>query len=479
MMAAAFSATSCKDDPEVTVTGVTVTPPSLNLAVGSTQQLTAAVTPPDASDKSVTWSSSAENVAIVDQDGRVTAIAEGQAVIIATAVKNTGYKATCTVTVAPSITLTLNGYSGAEVTLTYTDDTDEVLTVVNNKATIIKNTGKTVRSILLNDGTEFLIGRSLDSDITLKFTGSVLRLRNAVDGFIPIGSYAEFRLIKTNTSAVFYRQEADIDLMSEGWTPIGETNSHFKGTFDGAGYALANLLVYNTENEGNGLFGWATGATFKNIRVVSGSVTSTQSCTGGICGRSTKCTFFACRNNAAINGGNNSTGGIGGYGNSRFIACINTGDITTTGQYAGGIVAYGFDNGMPAGVVASYNTGAITGTGADPHTMGGIAGHMGGSLGVTACYNTGMVTSTAASVGGITGTGSAAVQYNYWNTNNASATGNNTGTGNLKFSSTDWPTADTHAQWGTGDGSADGTYWKSLGSWNDGSPEYPKLFFEE
>jgi hypothetical protein len=111
--------------------------------------------------------------------------------------------------------------------------------------------------------------------------------------------------------------------------------------------------------------------------------------------------------------------------------------------------------------------------------MGGIAGQMSGSLGVVACYNTGMVNSSATSVGGIAGVGYAAVQYNYWNTNNANATGNSTGTGNLKFSAANWPTASTHAQWGTGDGSGDGKYWKSLGNWNGGSPVYPKLFFEE
>jgi uncharacterized protein YjdB len=475
-----FSAACAVTVSSIPATGVTLQSTLSIAAGGGKEQLTATVLPFPGAAQAVTWSSSDPGVVSVDAaTGEVTAIAAtGSAVITATVVENTNFKATCTVTVIPAITLTLNGYSGAAATLTYTDNSTDALTLVDNRATVVRNTAKTVESVTLNNGAVVLIGRKADSDIALNFNGTLLAFRDAAGGFIPIGSYAEFQLISSAVSGS-YRQEADIDLMSERWTPVGASSSHFSGTFDGAGYALANLLVNNTANEGNGLFGWATSATFKNIRVVSGSVTSTQSCTGGICGWSTKCTFFACRNNATINGGNNSTGGIGGYGNSRFIACINTGNITTTGQYAGGIVAYGFDNGIPAGVVASYNTGTLTGTGANPHSMGGIAGQMSGSLGVVACYNTGMVTSTATSVGGIAGVGYAAVQYNYWNTNNANATGNNTGTGNLKFSGTNWPTAAIHAQWGTGDGSADGKYWKSLGSWNGGSPVYPKLFFEE
>jgi hypothetical protein len=44
-----------------------------------------------------------------------------------------------------------------------------------------------------------------------------------------------------------------------------------------------------------------------------------------------------------------------------------------------------------------------------------------------------------------------------------------------------WPVAGIHQQWGTGDGSSDGTYWKSLGGWygNGGNSIYPKLWFEE
>ena len=82
----------------VAVTSVTVSPKTLNLEVGQTGTLTATVKPDNATDKTVTWTSSDKNVATVDKDnGTVTAVGEGTATITATAAN--GKKDTCTVTV--------------------------------------------------------------------------------------------------------------------------------------------------------------------------------------------------------------------------------------------------------------------------------------------------------------------------------------------------------------------------------------------
>ena len=68
-------------------------------SVGQTATLIAMVTPDDATNKSVTWTSSDESVATVSETGIVTAVANGTATITATANDGSGKSATCEVTV--------------------------------------------------------------------------------------------------------------------------------------------------------------------------------------------------------------------------------------------------------------------------------------------------------------------------------------------------------------------------------------------
>ena len=81
----------------VAVTSVKLSKSKKSLNIGDTFTLTATVKPDNATDKSVTWSSSDTSVATVDENGVVTAVSEGTATITATA--SNGVKADCTVTV--------------------------------------------------------------------------------------------------------------------------------------------------------------------------------------------------------------------------------------------------------------------------------------------------------------------------------------------------------------------------------------------
>ena len=83
----------------VAVTGVSLDRTSLSLSKGETATLVATVMPEDATDRSVTWSSSDPSVATVSDDGVVTAVSVGTATITATSVSDADMKATCTVTV--------------------------------------------------------------------------------------------------------------------------------------------------------------------------------------------------------------------------------------------------------------------------------------------------------------------------------------------------------------------------------------------
>ena len=128
----------------VPVTGVSLDRQSLTLEKGKSQKLIATVSPSDASNKTVTWSSNDTNVASVDGQGNVTAKTKGTAVISA---KIGSYTAKCNVTVTQPIegvTLdktTLDLERGDKVKLTATvipenADGDKTVTWTSNNQNV-------------------------------------------------------------------------------------------------------------------------------------------------------------------------------------------------------------------------------------------------------------------------------------------------------------------------------------------------------
>lgn len=112
--------------PSVPVSGLSMDE-TLYVRVGSAYQITPEIFPGNATDKRVSWSSSAEDIAEVKQDGTITAIAPGTAVI--TAITADGeHAANCSVTVIIPAggltldrkTLNLSGNSTAQLSATVT-----------------------------------------------------------------------------------------------------------------------------------------------------------------------------------------------------------------------------------------------------------------------------------------------------------------------------------------------------------------------
>ncbi|MBO5748112.1 MAG: Ig-like domain-containing protein, partial [Muribaculaceae bacterium] len=87
----------------------------VDLAIGTTVQLTAAVLPETTANKTVSWTSSNTSVAVVDENGVVTAISVGEAIITATTTDGSNLSASCKVTVHANYLSgkTINTYSGA------------------------------------------------------------------------------------------------------------------------------------------------------------------------------------------------------------------------------------------------------------------------------------------------------------------------------------------------------------------------------
>ncbi|MDE6650562.1 MAG: Ig-like domain-containing protein, partial [Muribaculaceae bacterium] len=122
----------------IPVTGISISKSTLNITEGEMMTLAATLTPSDATDKSVTWTSSDMSVATVSADGTVTAVKAGTATI--TASSSNGKTATCTVTVAAKI------IEAAGITLDRTSAELKVGETITLTATVLpeNTTDKTV-----------------------------------------------------------------------------------------------------------------------------------------------------------------------------------------------------------------------------------------------------------------------------------------------------------------------------------------------
>jgi len=146
-----FTAT-CNLTVNQSVSGITLNRTTLVLVEGTSDILSATVSPPNASDKTITWSSSEPTVASVDSDGKVTALKASTTPVTITATTHDGTKsATCAVTVTSSIVpvtgITLNKSSFSLVagnsemlfaTVTPTDATDKTVIWTSNDSTVVR-----------------------------------------------------------------------------------------------------------------------------------------------------------------------------------------------------------------------------------------------------------------------------------------------------------------------------------------------------
>jgi hypothetical protein len=420
--------------------------------------------------------------------------------------------------------IAIDGYSGNTVTVYYTDNTSTVINRNNDNVFAVPYSNRIIKNIILEGGLAIIAGRKADgSAILLKLSGSNLALRDAVGEYIPIGTYSEFQLIQTKLGGT-YKQEANLDLLNLEWTPIGSPSSAFAGTFEGDNHTLANLKI-SGNNDYVGVFRNNSGIVL-NVHVISGTVSGREH-VGGVCGITinitSKCSnnsnvsgvtnvggvcgagiVYDCYNFGTVSGSGEAIGGVCGGGSAvnsyntgnvsgvnivggvigrghMVMACYNTGVIFGSGNYVGGVCGY-FLNSTSA-FAACYNTGNVSG--GNNSYVGGICGYMAThSVAITACYNTGAISGSSSYVGGICGRSDDGVVACYWKDIAGDNAGygigyNNSNTGTNIFSHNNWPTTSTHLQWGVGGIFDHGKFWKSLGSWNNGNPIYPKLWYEE
>ena len=200
-------------------------------------------------------------------------------------------------------------------------------------------------------------------------------------------------------------------------TRIGNSGTkYFAGTLDGNG---KTVYVTLTATNGVGVVGYSGGATVLNL-TVQGTITCSGDGmgAGGIVGTPVYAsgavtTVKNCVNEATVKNTNATKGNAGGIvgrstANLLIENCVNKGEVSTTANYAGGILGYSYkakESAAPSVTIKNCrNEGAISGkTG-----IGGIVGILLGDTGTEAqtvegVTNTGIVDGTS-QVGGIIGT---------------------------------------------------------------------------
>ena len=132
-----------KEEEEIPVAGFSLDKIELILPIDETKSLTATVSPADATNKEVIWSSSHEEVATVDENGNVTAVSPGTATITVTTADG-GFTAEATVIVPAEDTVAIIGTTEYDDLQNAIDEAEEEDTIMLVADVELKTNGLTV-----------------------------------------------------------------------------------------------------------------------------------------------------------------------------------------------------------------------------------------------------------------------------------------------------------------------------------------------
>lgn len=218
------------------------------------------------------------------------------------------------------------------------------------------------------------------SSRALEHTGNQLQFNapgadlQEAGSFVKIETPEDLDKIRDNLSGHF-KLMADISL-SGNWSPIGssETGNQFSGMFDGQNHTISGLLINNGSMPADkyvGLFGYASGATIKNLNLDGVTVY-----------------------------GDEYVGGLVGYARGTVISnCSVSGTVTGTGNFVGGLAGslssiLSVSSQISASSVHCHVTGKLG--------VGGLAGYVGPTCSIDNSYASGEVTGENYA-GGLTG----------------------------------------------------------------------------
>jgi len=250
-----------KTIPIINVTSINLNEENISMNVGDSDILTATITPDNATNQSVTWSSSDESIVTVNSEGEIGGISSGDATITATT-KDGNKKATCRVTVKSVPIPIITSISDIEQTINQGDDyslpeTIEVM-MSDNTTQQLPATWNPSEVDTSKSGTYEFYGKVIGWDEEVKLTLTVI----SSDPIISISSITTVNITTTVGEVPILPYEV-IATMSDGTTKnvnvtwVTPTANQYAsvGTFTVSGTitesttikAVANVTVINSE----------------------------------------------------------------------------------------------------------------------------------------------------------------------------------------------------------------------------------------
>ena len=225
---------------------------------------------------------------------------------------------------------------------------------------------------------------------------------------------------KTHEGAIFVLAD-DLDLSEvENFNKIGTSSKQFKGIFNGNGNTISNLTM-NKTSDGVGLFGYAFGATIKNVNLENVNI-SGNSRVGGLAGQAKNSEISNCSVSGIVSATVDHAGGLVGALEGSITNCFANVNLFIGNNNAGGLVGYALvstiqDCYATGKVTGKANTGGLIGASADTQIINsfatgdvyGSSSNVGGLIGVSdnlmvdSCYSSGSVYGKANCVGGLIG----------------------------------------------------------------------------
>ena len=223
----------------------------------------------------------------------------------------------------------------------------------------------------------------------------------------------------TDTTGMTFVLANDIDLETwclehsetGGWVPIGDYLNEFRGTFDGNGHVIKDLLI-DRDADYQGLFGQTSDtAIIKDLGIEDCSVTA-NSRVGSLVGLNYGGSLIKnCYATGNVRGKAMRVGGLVGMNstNSMITSCYANVYVATDAGQAGGLVGMNTINSV---IETCYSSGDVSSTG---DCIGALVGNNYNSGFIQNCYALGRVLMGNDQLGGLIGlnTGSSVVENSY------------------------------------------------------------------